>query len=252
MKTGVRLSMVLCWFVWLLACLPHSSLGQTDRFLDKIVLNNGSVIWGVTEFQQENVIIFLSEKDSLTVPVSMIMSLKTQKLNPELYLERSQGPYYQVSVGVLLGKSHNNSENRGSFAASFTSGYRFTHLLGVGLGVGLNYYPAQTHVPVYLDIQGDLLRGRVTPFYQLSAGWSWAGDRESTFQIEQVKGGFYLRPSLGIRWHFAKHTWHFQFSYVRQNSTTQFEPQDIGNGNIITNVEDRTFQRVGISTGISF
>jgi len=242
----------LVLLIVLLACLPHASFGQTDRFLDKVVLNNGSVIWGVTEFQQENAIIFLSGKDSLIVPVSMIKSLKTQKLNPELYLERSQGPYYQVSVGVLLGKSHNNSENRGSVAASFTSGYKISPLFGLGLGVGLNYYPDQIHVPVYLDIQGDLSKGRVTPFYQLSTGWSWADERDNISQIGKAEGGFYLRPALGVRWHFAKHSWHFQLSYVRQNAITRYEPVDFGNGNVITNVEERTFQRMGISIGISF
>jgi hypothetical protein len=182
----------------------------------------------------------------------MIKSIKTQKLNPELYLERSQGVYYQVSMGVLLGKSHNNSETRGSFSSSFTSGYRFNPMLGIGLGVGLNYYPDQIQVPVYLDVHGDLSKGRLTPFYQLSVGWSWADERGNITHIEKVEGGFYLRPSLGVRWHFAKHSWHLQLSYVRQNSTTHFEPLDFGNGNVITNVEDRTLQRVGISIGISF
>jgi len=246
------LYLVLSLLIVLFACLPHSSFGQTDRFLDKVVLNNGSVIWGITEFQQDYVIIFLSEKDSLTVPVSMIKSLKAQKLNPDLYLERLQGPYYQVSVGALLGKSHNNSENRGSVAASFTSGYKISPLFGLGLGIGINYYPDQIHLPVYLDIQGDLSKGRVTPFYQLSTGWSWADERDNISQIGKVEGGFYLRPALGIRWHFAKHSWHLRLSYVRQNATTRFEPVDFGNGNVITNVEERTFQRMGISTGISF
>jgi len=246
------LYVVLSITIGLLTCLSHTTSGQADRYLDKVVLNNGSVIWGITELQEESVIIFFSQKDSLSVSASMIKSIKTQKLNPELYLERSQGVYYQVSIGVLLGKSHNNSETRGSFSSSFTSGYRFNPMLGIGLGVGLNYYPDQIHVPVYLDLQGDLSTGRVTPFYQLSTGWSWADERDNISQIGQVEGGFYFRPSLGIRWHFAKHSWFLRLSYVRQNSTTHFEPLDFGNGNVITNVEDRTFQRVGISTGISF
>jgi len=252
MRARVRLYVVLSVTIGLWAYFPHAASGQTDRFLDKVVLNNGSVIWGLTEFQEESVIVFFSPKDSLLVPVSMIKSLKTHKLNPELYLERSQGPYYQFSVGVLMGKSHNTSENKGSFSASFTSGYRFSPMLGLGLGVGLTYYPEQTHVPVYLDVQGDLSKGRVTPFYQLSTGWSWADERGNISQIEKVAGGFYLRPSLGVRWHFAKHSWHLQVSYVRQNSITYFEPWDFGNGSVITNVEDRTFQRMEISIGVSF
>lgn len=252
MRTGINLPVLLCWFVALLTFFQQTIFGQTDRFLDKVVLNNGSVLWGVAEFQDETVKVFLSQKDSLSVPISMVKSLKTQKLNPELYLERSQGAYYQVTWGALLGKGNHDSENTSSFAASFTSGYRFKPLLAIGLGVGLNYYPDQIHVPVYLDIQGDLIDGRLTPFYQLSAGWSWADERENISQIGEVQGGFYFRPSLGIRWHFAKHTWHLQLSYMLQNATTYFEPLDFGNGNVITNVEDRTFQRVGISTGISF
>jgi len=242
---------VLCLTIGLLA-IQLTAFGQTDRYLDKVVLINGSVIWGVTELQEGTIKVFLNLKDSLSIPVSMIKSLKTQKLNPELYLNRSQGPYYQVTGGVLLGKGHQYLENTGSFAASFTSGYKISPLFGLGLGVGLNYYPEQIHAPVYLDVQGDLLKGRLTPIYQFSAGWSWADERENISQIGEVQGGFYFRPSLSIRWHFAKNSWHLQLSYVLQNSTIRFEPVDYGNGNVITNVEDRTFQRVGISTGISF
>ena len=227
-------------------------IGQEDRYLDKIVLHNGSIIYGVAEQNDESLTMFLTAQDSISVPISRIKSIKTNQLNPARYLERLEGTYYQVSVGVMLGKTHQNSESNGSFFTSFTSGYKFKPSFGIGLGVGINYYQYQKHVPFYLDVQGDLLENRVTPFYQLSAGWSWADSREETLQDVRVEGGFFLQPSVGVRWHFAKHSWHLKFSYVRQNSTTRFEPIDFGNGNRLTNVEDRTIQRFGISTGISF
>lgn len=237
-------------FGLLLATLQVSA--QTDRFVDKVVLTNGSIIWGLGELEGQQMKIFLDSQDSITVPVEYVKTLKTGKLNPDLYMERVLGPYCQVSVGVLLGKSYQYTDNEASFSASFTSGYKFKRSLGIGIGVGLNYYIQQRHIPVYLDLQGDIVPGRITPFYQLNAGWSWGSDRTSAAEIDKVKGGFYLKPSVGLKWHFARHSWFLLFSYVHQQATTYYQPIDNWNGSSVTNVEGRQLQRFGISTGLSF
>ncbi|GJM29758.1 MAG: hypothetical protein DHS20C17_23930 [Cyclobacteriaceae bacterium] len=240
------------WTLVLSMLLFQVSSAQTDRFVDKIVLQNGSIIWGLTEMEQGQVRIFLTEEDSLLIPEKMVKLIKTGKFNPKLYLDRREGPYYELSTGVLVGKGHHSFENEASFSASFTGGYRFKRMLGIGLGVGVNYYTDQRHVPLYLDLQGDWLEGRITPFHQLNVGWSFASDRDHVVQVDQLDGGFYLSPSVGVRWHLATYSWHFKVSYVRQEATRHFEPVDLGNGSSLTSVEERTLQRVGISVGVSF
>jgi hypothetical protein len=94
--------------------------------------------------------------------------------------------------------------------------------------------------------------GRITPFYQLHGGWSWANERNNPSQIDRIEGGLYLRPALGVKWHFAGYSWQLHVSYVRQQSTVYYEPIDLGNGNVVTNVEDRALQRIGISAGVTF
>jgi len=238
-----------------LICLlwnAERSLAQTDKYVDKVVLTNGSVIWGLSEIEQDQVRIYLNSGDSISMPVEYIKSLKKGKLNPEYYQHRLEGVYYQVTTGVLLGKSYQYSGNEPGFTASFVSGYKFNRFWGAGLGMEVDFYPSQSHIPLFLEFQGDLLRGRVTPFYQVRTGWSWAEERNSLDETGRVEGGFFLSPALGVKWHFAGHSWHLQFSYVRQEATTRFEPVDFGNGQSITNVEDRVLQRMGIGVGISF
>ena len=235
---------------WLFAIVPLEA--QIDKYIDKVELTNGSIIWGLSEIDSDLVKIYLTNGDSIAVPVEHIKSLKTGKINPEWYSSRIFGVYYQISAGVLIGKSSQYSVNTASFSTSFVSGYKFNQWWGIGLGMGLDYYPDQRHIPLFLEVQGNLLEGRITPFYGLNAGWSWAEDRNSTAQLDRIEGGFYLKPSLGIRWHSARYSWHLQVSYVRQQSTAYYEPVDFGNGNVVTNVEDRVLQRIGISTGVTF
>jgi len=225
---------------------------QSDRYLDKVTLTNGTVMWGISEIEDKAVRVYIDDETSVSVPDSLIKSLKTQKLNPKLYLQRETGVYYELSTGLLVGKGNHSSENETSFTARFTSGYKFHRQFGLGLGLGVDFYPRQRHIPLFVDIQGNLLSGRVTPYYQLSTGWSWAEDRDSNAGIDRLQGGFFIRPGFGVKWHFPKHTWHLQLSYSRQNSTTYYAPIDFGNGNILTNVEERVLQRMGISVGIAF
>ncbi len=227
-------------------------IAQTDKYVDRVQLTNGSILWGLSEIEGEQLKLFLTSEDSVILPVSQIRSLKKGRLNPGLYQDRLLGVYYQVAAGVLVGKSYQFSENKGTFSASFVSGYKFNQLWGLGLGMGVDYYPEQRHIPLFVEVQGDLLKGRITPFYQLRTGWSWGEDRRDLEQIDAQEGGFYIQPSVGVKWHFAGHSYHLQLSYVRQEATTRYQPIDFGNGQMVTNVEDRVLQRIGISTGISF
>ena len=229
-----------------------NSTAQVDRHIDKVVLTNGSVIWGVSESGPDNLKVWMNQQDSLIIPMATVKSLKTGKLNPELYVNRLQGVYYQFSSGVLVGKYSEYSDNEVNFSASFVSGYKFKPSLGVGLGVGFNLYSDQYHIPLFVDIQGDVLKNRVTPYYQLSLGYSWGYERDNNPSIENIEGGVYFSPAAGVRWHMARHSWHFKVSYVHQESVTHYEPIDFGNGNMITNVEDRSIRRLGVSVGISF
>ena len=241
---------VLALLFW--CCLSLGVSGQSDRYLDRVALKNGSILWGMVEIEENGIKVFLDDDQTVMVQDTLIKSVKYHKLNPASYNQRNSGMYYQILTGLMVGKPYQYSETMASFAGWFASGYKFNRKFGAGLGVGLNYYPQQRHIPMYIDVQGDLLAGRVTPYYQLNVGWSWADERESFSTVDRVEGGFFLRPAFGVKWHFPKHSWHFQVSYVRQNATTYYEPIDFGNGAMLTNVEDRVLQRMGLSFGISF
>lgn len=240
----------LTLIVWLFVI--NQATAQTDKYLDKVELTNGSVIWGISEIGSEQVMIYLTTGDSIAIPVEHIKSLKTGKLNPEWYSNSVTGAYYQASAGILVGKHNQYSEDEVSFSSNFVSGYKFKRWWGMGLGMGLDFYSQQRHIPLFIEAQGDLMPGRITPFYQLQGGWSWASERNNPAEIDRIEGGLYLRPALGVRWHLAGYSWQLNVSYLQQQSTVYYDPIDFGNGNVVTNVEDRVLKRIGISTGVTF
>lgn len=238
--------------VWLLT-FSINCLGQVEKYLDKVVLNNGSVIWGIAEMTADEVLVHLDSHQTLSVPLAEVASLQTQKLNPRYYQKSEPGFYYQLVWGITLGKSHVDFPNETSFNISATAGYRFISYFGLGLGVGLYYYPQMRHLPIFLDVQGDLLKTRLTPIYSLRTGWSKAYPRDDlSDQVDETKGGYYLEPGLGLKWQAANHAWQVKVSYLQQHSETIFSPIDFGNGNRLINKETRKFERTTITLGITF
>lgn len=232
---------------------PQASQAQVEKYMDRLELQNGSVLWGITEIQGDQVVMYLSPSDTISLPKSMIRSLKTQKLNPAFYMVKTPGPFYQVSWGTLIGKSHSQSINQATFSISALGGYKFNSRWSAGLGAGSYYYPQMGILPMFGEVQGDLAESRLTPIYFFRGGWSWAFQRKDNgFAIDDMQGGMFLEPGVGLKWHRAGYALQLKVSYVRQNSKTFFEPLDFGNGTIITNVEKRTFERINLSMGVSF
>ncbi len=235
-----------------LGMLHYSGLAQVEKYLDKVTLKNGSVLWGITELQNDQLMVHITPEHTLAIPIAEVVTLKKQKLNPRYYLKKVPGTYYQVNWGITLGKSHNENPTETTFNASLAAGYRFTTGLAVGMGTGIYYYPQIRTVPWFVEVQGDMLRGRITPSYFLRTGWGWSTDRNQSGLVADTKSGYYLEPGIGLRWYAGKYSWILKVGYLRQHSETVYEPLDFGNGNIVSNVETRTFERTTISLGLIF
>ena len=236
----------------IMALLSLAGKAQVEKYLDKVVLKNGSVIWGLADVINDQVMVHISDSETVTVPLSQLQDLKTQRVNPQYYQRKVPGPYYQLNAGITLGRTHEDYTTETNFNGSLVAGYKFRRSLGVGIGTGLYYYPQIRAVPIFAELQGDMLNTRFTPSYFIRAGWGLTTDRNQDGQVEDTQGGFYLEPGLGLQWYTAGHSWMLRVSYLRQNSETVYLPLDFGNGNVVTNVETRTFERTTISLGFAF
>ena len=237
--------------LWLLA--SYTAEAQVDKYLDKVMLKNGSVLWGIAELKEQGVLIHLNGSDSVTLSLDEIEAIKRDKLNPQFYQPEFNTWFYQVNWGIIVGTRTEFSTNEVNFNASAVVGKRFNSKLGLGLGSGLYYYLETRHIPIFAELQGDFIKHRFTPVYFLRTGWSLADERRDIEDfVEWTSGGFYLEPGLGLRIYGLKHDIHLRVSYLSQSSRTKYSPIDFGNGSSTQTTQKRRFERTTFTLGVTF
>ncbi len=246
--------LLMCFsFILLSSGVALGQSNQPDKYLDKVELQNGSVLWGIVETREQEIVIHFDRGNDLTFPLDQVRSIKKNKLNPHYYQKQDTGRYYRLNLGLLVGKSNQFVPNETSFNASLTAGYRFNPHLATGIGTGIYYYPEARHIPLYAELNGQLMNTRITPAYFVRTGWSWAfGTNDIEEFVDDVEGGLYLEPGMALRWNLPNRVLELAVSYVRQNSTTVWDPVVFGNGNSSQSTTVSTFQRVNLTAGITF
>ena len=89
-------------------------------------------------------------------------------------------------------------------------GYEFNNHFALGIGTGLNAYRGgyYVHIPIYLNIRGDLTRQPIirdiTPYYSIDLGWSIAIDYQATGMTHAAEIGIrHNNAYLGINLNYA-------------------------------------------------
>ncbi len=171
-----------------------------------IYLKNGSIIRGEITKQSTdslwletncNSYIILSQAEILDIKKEPIENTKIiSKAN--IMLNDSKGLYSYTTIGMLTG----NSEVIDDFTFSFQTsiGYEFNHLIGVGVGVGVEHLKTEL-LPVYASFKSHLLNKPNSPFVNLSVGYSFPlsnTKRKDDYTDYSYEGGFGLGLDLGI------------------------------------------------------
>lgn len=134
--------------------------------------------------------------------VKRIKTLKKQQtIFPGGQSASTNGFYFMVGTNILVAEqaSEISTELRWGAGLDYTAGYRINRFLGVGMGLGMDFY-ARDFAPVYLHLKGELFNKIVSPTYTLNAGYSfplseWFDDEE----FLDKNGGWMFNPSLGVR-----------------------------------------------------
>ena len=169
-----------------------------------VYLKNGSVIRGIVLEQIPNQSVKVQTKDGsiFVYKVEEIekISKDFEKKNNKILSETSydlKGYRGFVDIGYIFGVGEEGlKEDRIEF--STTHGYQLNNHFFIGGGVGIHYMTSSDVflLPMFVDFKGYLLNGNVSPFFDLKGGYSHI---LSELEDEDIKGGLYIAPSVGVR-----------------------------------------------------
>lgn len=103
-------------------------------------------------------------------------------------------PGYEGSVtagyGFKLDKRYTNWDDQ--FNIDLINGYRVIpqFYIGAGLGVRIGYYYNNYLMPFYLQLKGNIVKNKISPYFSFDFGF--------THQVGRYGVHFYNKPSVGI------------------------------------------------------
>ncbi len=205
MKNKIALYTFLFSLAFLFSFHPVSAQTNTH---DVIYLKDGSIYRGqISGTTTDGSIKLLTSDNNLIVfNKSQIDSMKQETVKGKNYQTlniKSKGYFNVTALGLMAG------ENGAGALFETVNGYRFSHLLEVGGGVGIEYTNVVL-MPLYLSIRSDLLKGKATPFIHADCGYNfYVGSRNDYYypyyysdlslQKNSAKGGLNAGAGVGVK-----------------------------------------------------
>lgn len=188
--------------VLLISCWVGSSAQYS--FENIIYLKNGSIIRGKIAHQTEDSTRVETRcKDVFIFPTSDILEMKLEgekiKIeHPNIdFITNKKGIYNHTTFGVLTGNSELTEDF--SYSASTTFGYEFNHLLGIGVGTGVNKLKTEL-LPVFVSLKSNLLNRAFSPIATLKVGYSFPISKTKNIDETEYnyEGGLVCGFDLGV------------------------------------------------------
>ncbi len=180
---------------------------------DVLILKNRSRLEGQIEaFRLDDTLVFrLWSGQSLVVPPKHIKRIiqrcqdgKARDFSKP-YNFKARGWYHFTRAQALTGQTY-YGENSVGYALQHSSGYKFSRLIGVGLGAGIESIANDLELdvpsyPIFGEIRGYLLPRRITPFYAVGGGYAFAGKSSAQrwSYTDTWHGGWMAQAELGYR-----------------------------------------------------
>ncbi len=164
---------------------------------------------------------------------------------PRPYLFKETGLYNTFSVFL-------NFSNNGGAGVHYSIGHKFSRMLGVGIGTGIesnDLNRVRDIIPLYVEARGYFFPKKITPYYALKIGYGFALNSFPNGVIDS-KGGFHFSPELGVRFGGKDVNYYLGIEYKLQNATftSTFDPWN-GQGMF---TDKLSYRRVEMRTGILF
>lgn len=238
-----------------------SVLGQTD----KVMLKNGSVLFGTVERLNVEGVRLTVENEVLTFPFESIRMVKIKDIessdvDDSVYQQLSKYGRKGVDIGIQVGLLHGrlNSEltSNETFSVSAQGMYRFSQYLQTGISIGYDHHNEFGIFPLLLVYRADLSSKWSTPFFYGSAGYGFGWLLQSDDVnpgVDEVKGGANYQLGFGYRWRLEKIGLEFALGWKHQKVNFEYKNNDwfwIQNENNIT--LHRSINRAEFKFGIIF
>lgn len=222
------------------------SIKQYEGYPDIVILKNGSELHcKIIGYGKEGnirveiaggtkLVYPLREVERIERPRLMANSQRKEDLSDSSYTNRS---YFFVNFGFPGSMTENAGPSIGAYM-QFSGGWAINPQLMFGGGLSVvrmtNGFMPSSHLPIFAEIRGDFKTERPWAFtYNLAIGYDIALlDTASTNsgwwneerQMLAAKGGFYIRPEVGIRFAGKKSIrWHMGFGYQVVQASYEME-----------------------------
>ena len=195
---------------------------QSSPRLSKIRLSDGSTLKvNILSIDADhNVTVAVIDSLSITIPAEKVFKTKAPGYVRYNYQPTSNVIYGTASFGLMFGRSNEFSGLRAGVAMNANVGYQLSDLVGVGLGAGAEFVNELILAPLYVRFDGVMNKRRVAPMYNLDIGGSFAWHQDNGFDdFNDVKGGWFLRPGIGLIFHNLNSSLYFKLSYQIQSIT---------------------------------
>lgn len=140
----------------------------------------------------------LMMKKAICVLFVFVMSLGCSYAAGRYSFKPERGYHGFLDFGYTIGTGDFHGIGRTDFSTSH--GYQFNPYFFLGAGVGYQYCDKADFgvIPVFLDARYNMMKGRITPFLGLKAGYSFDTGYDGD-ELSEGGLGFYCVPSVGVR-----------------------------------------------------
>ena len=194
-----RICLLLAYCLMFLFIVGGKTVMAQSNSQDAVYLRNGSIIRGkvlenvvgkytrIETFGRNVLVISEGEVDRLVMDEPIPQK---ERVDP-----KSSGYIALADLGFMGGKQN-------TMSLTLINGYQFLNRLSVGAGFGIEKFDEQL-IPVFGDVRYNFLKGGITPFVYLQAGYSYPLGKSVEGNMTEIKGGALINPGIGLRVNFT-------------------------------------------------
>jgi hypothetical protein len=174
--------------------VSYTIFAQTNQHFQEIIyLKNGTIIKGIILEHLADKSIRVKTTDQSEV---IYKAEEVDHIVKEFYDIRQKGYFNLTEMSFAVGKTD------ASMGISTVNGYIIKPHFSLGLGVAYDYYvTAGSLLPVFADVRITFHDKRFTPFIYGDGGYSFGITSNNN---DQLKGGVFLNPGIGIKSYISK------------------------------------------------
>jgi hypothetical protein len=182
------------FFLFIILTLSYKVSAQMHpHFHEIIYLKNGTVIKGIILEHLSDKSIKVKTEDKGEV---IYKEEEVDHIVKEFYDIRRKGYFNLTEITVGIGKTD------ASIGVSTVNGFIIKPHISLGIGAAYDYYmTAGSMVPIFADLRIAFHDRRFTPFIYGDAGYSFGVTSNNN---DQLKGGLYLNPGIGLKSYISK------------------------------------------------